>query len=64
MITLAEIPLEDAVKMISATPARILGVQDKKGTLAVGKDADILIFDKNIQISMTMINGNIVYQKQ
>jgi N-acetylglucosamine-6-phosphate deacetylase len=50
--------------MISATPARILGVQDKKGTLAVGKDADILIFDKNIQISMTMINGNIVYQKQ
>ena len=64
MITLAEIPLEDAVKMISATPARILGVQDKKGSLSVGKDADILIFDDTITISMTMINGNIVYQNK
>jgi N-acetylglucosamine-6-phosphate deacetylase len=64
MITLAEIPLEDAVKMISATPARILGVQNKKGSLSVGKDADILIFDDTITISMTMINGNIVYQNK
>ncbi len=64
MITLAEIPLEDAVKMMSATPARILGVQDKKGSLSVGKDADILIFDDTITISMTMINGNIVYQNK
>ncbi len=64
MITLAEIPLEDAVKMISATPARILGVQNKKGSLSVGKDADILIFDGTITISMTMINGNIVYQNK
>jgi N-acetylglucosamine-6-phosphate deacetylase len=56
--------LEDAVKMISATPARILGVQNKKGSLSVGKDADILIFDDTITISMTMINGNIVYQNK
>jgi N-acetylglucosamine-6-phosphate deacetylase len=62
MINLAEVPLEDAIKMISATPARILGVLDKKGTLTVGKDADIIIFDKNINVSMTMINGKIIYQ--
>jgi N-acetylglucosamine-6-phosphate deacetylase len=63
MINLAEVSLEDAIKMISATPARIMGVLDKKGTLTVGKDADIIIFDKNINVSMTMINGKIIYQK-
>ena len=62
MINLADVSLEDAIKMISATPARILGVLDKKGTLTAGKDADIIIFDNNINISMTMINGRIVYQ--
>lgn len=62
MINLAEVSLEDTIKMISATPARILGVLDKKGTLTAGKDADIIIFDDNINISMTMINGRIVYQ--
>jgi N-acetylglucosamine-6-phosphate deacetylase len=63
MINLAEVSLEDAIKMISATPARIMGVLDKKGTLTEGKDADIIIFDKNINVSMTMINGKIIYQK-
>ena len=61
MISLADVSLEDAVKMISATPARILGVLNKKGTLAAGKDADIIIFDNNINVSMTMINGKIIY---
>lgn len=62
MISLADVPLVDAIKMISATPARILGVLDKKGTLTAGKDADIIIFDENINILMTMINGKIIYQ--
>ena len=62
MINLADVSLEDAIKMISATPARILGVLDKKGTLTAGKDADIIIFDNNINISLTMVNGRIVYQ--
>ena len=62
MINLADVSLVDAIKMISATPARIMGVLDKKGTLTAGKDADIVIFDENINIAMTMINGRIVYQ--
>ena len=50
MITLAEVPLCDAVKMITATPAAIIGVYDKKGSLAAGKDADLVIFDDDIKI--------------
>jgi len=64
MIRLAEVPIMDVIKMITATPARILGVNDKKGELTAGKDADIVIFDDEINIQMTMINGRIIYKRQ
>jgi len=62
MVTMAGVSIADAVKMMTATPARILGVQDRKGELQVGKDADIVLFDDDINISMTMIKGKIVHQ--
>lgn len=62
MINKAELPLEIAVQMITATPARIAGVSDAKGTLEKGKDADIVFFDDDIRVSLTMIKGKIVYQ--
>jgi N-acetylglucosamine-6-phosphate deacetylase len=49
--------------MITATPARILEVSDKKGSLVAGKDADIVIFNTNIEIDTTIIRGRIVYSK-
>lgn len=61
MVQMADIPLIDAVKMITKTPATIMGVDKTKGTLTEGKDADVLIFDENINIKITMVNGNIVY---
>ena len=63
MITKADVPLIDAIKMITTTPARILKVQDKKGSLEKGKDADIVLFDENINIQTTIIRGRIVYTK-
>jgi len=64
MIRLAEVPIMDVIKMITATPARILGVNDKKGELMAGKDADIVIFNDDINIQMTIINGRIVYRNE
>jgi N-acetylglucosamine-6-phosphate deacetylase len=61
MVKAGEVPLTDAVKMITSTPARILKVSDKKGSLMKGKDADIVIFDDEIKIALTMIGGQIVY---
>lgn len=61
MIDIAGISLTDTIRMITETPARIMGVLDRKGTLQVGKDADVLLFNEQITISMTMVNGNIVY---
>jgi N-acetylglucosamine-6-phosphate deacetylase len=38
-----------------------MGINDKKGSINQGKDADIVIFDENIKIDTTIIGGNIVY---
>ena len=64
MIQVAGISLIDSIQMITETPARIMKINHKKGKLQIGKDADILIFDENITIEMTMVNGKIVYQKE
>lgn len=64
MISLADVPLPDAVRMITNTPARIMGVEDKKGSLVAGKDADIVIFDENINIETTIVKGKVVYMRQ
>jgi N-acetylglucosamine-6-phosphate deacetylase len=61
MIQLAEVPLIEAVRMASETPARILGIDTKKGTIALGKDADLVIFDQEINVRTTIINGAITY---
>lgn len=61
MLSLAGVPMVDAVRMMTSTPARILGVSDKKGSLAKGKDADIVIFDDNITIETTIVNGKVMY---
>ena len=64
MVTQAHIPLLDAVKMITATPARIMGIDKTKGSLIVGKDADIVIFDEDIQVSATIIKGKVVHSSE
>lgn len=61
MLNEAEIPLPDVIKMMSLTPARIMGIADRKGSLEKGKDADIVIFDEQINIAMTIVNGSIKY---
>lgn len=63
MVQMADVPLVEAVRMMSRTPATIMGVENTKGTLTVGKDADVLIFDENINIKTTIINGKVIYQK-
>ncbi len=49
--------LTDAWTMASLTPARIIGFDDHKGSLSAGKDADILILDKNLNIKDIYIRG-------
>lgn len=60
MVKKAGIPLADAVRMASETPAHIIGVSNRKGTLQKGKDADIVILDKDVNVRCVFSFGNIV----
>ncbi|CAM3903781.1 N-acetylglucosamine-6-phosphate deacetylase [Aquirufa aurantiipilula] len=61
MLQKTDAPLLEIIQMISDVPARIMKIDHQKGSLTKGKDADILIFDQDINIQMTMVNGRIVY---
>lgn len=62
MMSLAGVSLPVAVRMMTQTPANIMGVGQSKGTLENGKDADVVIFDEDINIQATIVGGKIVYQ--
>ena len=59
MVQLAGAPLQDAVKMMSLTPARILGFQDR-GMLAAGYRADIVCLDAGLHAVKTFVGGEVV----
>ncbi len=60
MINLAGVPLLHAVQMITSTPAQICRIDNRKGSLTIGKDADVIIFDDKIQIKATIISGRVI----
>ena len=60
MVQQAEVPLEDAVRMASETPAHIMGVFGRKGALARGKDADVLILDEKLKVRCVWQMGKII----
>ena len=61
MIQMADVTLTDAVRMATANPARMAHLPDR-GTIREGAYADIVIFDDNIDVSLTMVNGNVVFE--
>lgn len=61
MIKIADVPMIEAVRMMTLTPARIMKIDKKKGSVAIGKDADLVIFDDNINVQATVVAGEILY---
>lgn len=57
------IPLVEVIRMGTLTPARVIGVDDHKGSLEPGKDADISIFEEDFTAWRTMIAGQWVYAR-
>ncbi|MGL5821411.1 MAG: N-acetylglucosamine-6-phosphate deacetylase [Sarcina sp.] len=55
-------PLYEVVKMASYNPARHCKVEDHKGQIAEGFDADLLLFDEEIRIKSVFVNGNLVHE--
>ena len=61
MVNIAETPLVEAIRMITLTPARMMKIDQQKGSVQKGKDADFVIFDDNINVSHTILEGNVIY---
>jgi N-acetylglucosamine-6-phosphate deacetylase len=59
----ADITLMEAVKMASVNPAKQLNAYDRKGSISVGKDADLAILTSDYQVEMTICRGELGYRK-
>lgn len=55
--------INEAIHLASLNPASSLGISDDKGSLDIGKDADIAIFDNELNCYMTIVDGNIVFKR-
>jgi len=61
MVQQVEIPLTSAVRMASLNGAKVLGLEHHKGIIAVGKDADLVVMDKDFEVHMTVYEGEIKF---
>ncbi len=63
MIKWMDIPIHDAVRMASLNPAKAIKIDDRKGSVETGKDADLIIFDEDINMKAGIVGGNIKWLK-
>ncbi|MGW2018603.1 N-acetylglucosamine-6-phosphate deacetylase [Streptomyces sp. NPDC001927] len=55
--TVDKLPVESVVQAISANPARVLGIDDRVGSLEPGKDADLVVLDADFDVKGVMRKG-------
>ncbi|WP_440897806.1 N-acetylglucosamine-6-phosphate deacetylase [Amphibacillus sp. Q70] len=60
--SMPNVSLHDIIQMASVNPAKQVGVFKDKGSIAVGKDADLLLVDDQLDLKITLKKGKIVYQ--
>jgi N-acetylglucosamine-6-phosphate deacetylase len=54
-------PFETTIKAVTQKTAELLGIEDKKGSIAPGKDADLVLLDRNYSVYTTIVAGKVVY---
>lgn len=62
VFTNTSIPLHECVNCATLNPANAIGVADRKGSIEVGKDADIVILDNEFNVKKTIIGGVVRYE--
>lgn len=63
LISFTDCGLDVAVKTVTENPAKVLGLADRKGSIAVGKDADLVLLDEDLSVGATIVGGKIVFGK-
>lgn len=59
-----KVPLEQVVKMSSTNPAKVAGVFQTKGSIAEGKDADLVVLNHELQVQKTLVRGKLVFDSE
>ena len=60
LIKYLDIPIHEAVRMASLTPAKAINIDKNKGSIEIGKDADLILIDKDVKILDTIVAGKTV----
>jgi N-acetylglucosamine-6-phosphate deacetylase len=63
LITFTGCPQEVAIRAASENPAKVLGLERRKGSIEMGKDADLVLLDEDCSVYATIVAGKVVYQK-
>ncbi|WP_152657632.1 N-acetylglucosamine-6-phosphate deacetylase [Oceanobacillus sp. CFH 90083] len=64
MLQLDGVTLQDIVKMTAVNPAQQVGIFDTKGSIELGKDADLVLLNEEMDIAYTVCRGEVVYQEE
>lgn len=56
--------IEDVIKMSSYIPAKLSKIEDEKGSIEEGKDADLVVLDKDYNVKMTYVEGKLQYNME
>lgn len=63
MIAFTGCSLAEAITMASTTPARVIGVDDRKGRIAPNFDADLVVLDESLHVELTLVGGQVLYSR-
>ena len=64
LIRFTQCPLSAAIRTVTENPARVLGLAQKKGRIAPGYDADLVLLENDLSVRATIVAGQIVYGRQ
>ena len=61
VLRFTDLPLTDAIRMVTINPARSAGVAERKGLLQPGYDADLLLLDAELRLQATVCRGRLAF---
>lgn len=63
MVQFSHCTLAEAVTMASENPARVMGMEARKGSISIGKDADLVVMNADLEVVLTMRAGRVVFHR-
>lgn len=62
MLKYTDLEIYEAVALASINPAKLINIDRTKGSIKIGKDADLIIFDEELKVDLSILEGKIIYK--